>query len=131
MTNTATELLGTFSIYKQVDGDFPLDDPALDDVSIPINYSYTDLDTDEEVTGTLTLNRANDFAETGPALPEGTMVTVEEGTPTGGPPDLEWGDAVDGGRGGVRASGVLHDRRRHDCRSCGDQRGVPARSAPS
>ncbi|GAA1953545.1 hypothetical protein GCM10009776_14240 [Microbacterium deminutum] len=94
LTNTFTNALGSFTVSKQVEGDFALDDPAFDDVSIPINYSYTDLATGEQVTGALTLDRANGFTANGPTLPEGTVVTVEEGTPTGGPPDLEWGAAA-------------------------------------
>ncbi len=54
----------------------------------------------QTVEGTLTLNQANGFAATGPTLPTGTVVTLEEGTPTGTPSNVEWGDiswTVNGG----------------------------------
>jgi len=100
LTNTLEDLLGSFTVAKQLDGDFDLADPELDGVSIPVEYSYTDLVTGEDVSATLTLNRANGFSATGPTLPTGTAVTLVEGTPVGGPPNLSWGDVswtIDGG----------------------------------
>ena len=100
LTNTVENLLGSFSVQKALSGDFALSDPEFANASIPIEYSYVDAETDETVEGTLTLNQANGFAATGPTLPTGVVVTLEEGTPTGTPSNVEWGDiswTVNGG----------------------------------
>lgn len=100
LTNTVRNLLGGFTVEKALTGDFTLDDPELANVSIPVDYSYRDAGTGQTVDGTLTLNPANGFAATGPTLPTGTVVTLEEGTPTGAPPNVAWGRvgwSVDGG----------------------------------
>ena len=91
LTNTVENLLGSFTVQKALSGDFSLTDPEFANASIPIEYSYVDSGTGVPVEGTLTLNQANGFLATGPTLPTGTVVTLEEGTPTGTPPNVEWG----------------------------------------
>ena len=101
LTNTFENQLGNFTLTKTIspDSDFPdLADPIYDTVSIPVDYSYT-IPGEDPVTGTYTLNRANNFTVTSPDLPLGTQVTLTEGTPTGLPVNLEMtfeGWTVDG-----------------------------------
>lgn len=100
LTNTFENQLGSFTVQKALSGDFTLDDPEFANASIPIEYSYVDPANELTVEGTLTLNQANAFTATGPTLQTGTVVTLIEGTPTGTPPNVEWGGiswTVDGG----------------------------------
>ena len=76
VTNTATELTGSFSVLKQVTGDgASYLDPA---TKFTVSYTYEGL----TEPGTLTI--ANGETVTGPQLPAGTVVTLSEIAPTGG-----------------------------------------------
>ena len=75
---------GRFSVEKLVSGDFDLAD--VDDASFTINYTYPG-----GGTGSLVLNKGNSFTATSPDLPYGTVVTLSEAVPTGGPANVGWG----------------------------------------
>ena len=76
VTNTATQVTGSFSVLKQVTGDgASYLDPATE---FTVTYSYEGL----AEPGTLTVT--DGATVTGPELPVGTMVKLSEISPTGG-----------------------------------------------
>lgn len=75
---------GRFSVEKLVSGDFDLAD--VENASFTINYTYPG-----GGSGSLVLNKANSFKATSPNIPYGTVVTLSEAVPTGGPANVGWG----------------------------------------
>ena len=62
VTNTATELTGTFGVAKQVDGDFDLNSPEMADAAFTVTASWEAGPGLESGSVELVLNAANGFA---------------------------------------------------------------------
>ena len=92
VTNTATELTGTFGVAKAVDGDFDLSSPEMADAEFTVTASWEAAPGLESGSVELVLNAANDFQlPAGVDLPTGTVVTLSEAVPGGTGPSVEWG----------------------------------------
>ena len=62
VTNTLTELFGTFGVAKQVDGDFDLNSPEMADAAFTVTASWEAAPGLESGSVELVLNAANGFA---------------------------------------------------------------------
>ena len=100
VTNTATELTGTFGVAKQVDGDFDLDSPELAGAVFTVTASWPAAPGLEAGSVELVLNAENDFAlPSGVDLPVGTVVTLSEAVPSGTGLSVAWGAVTWSGEG--------------------------------
>ena len=82
---------GSFRVHKEFSGVVPAAGD-LDDLSIELAYAVTGgptLPAGTPSSGKLILNRANDFAATGPTYPDGTTLRISETAVAGLPPALQ------------------------------------------
>ena len=100
VTNTLTELFGTFGVAKQVDGDFDLDSPEIAGATFTVTASWLAYFGQPAGSVELVLNADNSFAlPSGVTLATGTTVTLSEAVPSGTGPSVEWGDITWSGEG--------------------------------
>ena len=93
LVNGASIVPGTFAIHKELDGDFDLDDPQLDNAFFTV-LAHWDARPDigqPEGSVSLLLNEENNWStELGKTLAVGTVVTLSEPVADGLPPDVGW-----------------------------------------
>ena len=100
VTNTATELTGTFGVAKSVDGDFDLSSPEMADAVFTVTASWPAAPGLDAGSVVLALTADNGFAlPAGVDLPVGTVVTLSEAVPSGTGPSVEWGAVTWSGEG--------------------------------
>src|SRR6185312_52658 len=93
VTNTLTKLTGTFGVAKELSGDFDFDSPELAGVSFTVHASWPESAGQPAGETDLVLDKGNNFTAQYPdQLATGTVVTLDEVTPSGTPPDVGWGD---------------------------------------
>ena len=100
VSNTLTELFGTFGVAKQVDGDFDLDSPEIAGAVFTVTATWPAYYDQPAGSVELVLNADNAFTmPAGVTLATGTTVTLSEAEPSGTGPSVEWGDIAWSGEG--------------------------------
>lgn len=100
VTNGLTEALGTFSVAKNVAGQYTLASPLMATAVFTVTASWAAGPGTDAGSVDLVLDADNQWSTpAGVDLPTGTVVTLSEVAPSGGPDGVQWGTPTWSGEG--------------------------------